>query len=60
MINEAELIIALEPRKRLVKQDAVCRDGKFCYAVLWTEILAEIRRLTGGDAHDPNTETQIP
>lgn len=49
MINEDELIVALESRKRLVKADAVAKSGKYAYAVLWTEILAVLREMTGGE-----------
>ena len=49
MVNENELIVALESRKRLVKADAVAKSGKYAYAVLWTELLAVLREITGGD-----------
>ena len=49
MVNEGELILRLESRKRLVKADAVAKSGKYAYAVLWTEILAVLREMTGGD-----------
>ena len=55
MVNENELVIALESRKRLIKTDCVCNPGKYAYAVLWTEILAVLREL-GGDAVDKGTE----
>ena len=49
MVNENELIVALESRKRLVKADAVAKSGKYAYAILWTELLAVLREITGGD-----------
>ena len=57
MVNEDELIVALESRKRLVKADAVAKPGKYAYAVLWTDLLAVIRKMTGGDTGDTATET---
>lgn len=51
-VDSIELVIALESRKRLVKTDAVAKSGKYAYAVLWTEILAVLREMTGGDAVD--------
>ena len=56
MIDQSELIVALESRKRLVKADAVAKSGKYAYAVLWVELLAVLREL-GGDAVDPETKT---
>lgn len=57
MVNETELVIALESRKRLVKTDAVSKPGKYAYAILWTELLAVLRKMTGGDTGDTATET---
>lgn len=55
MIDESALIVALESRKRLIKQDAVGNPGKYCYGVLWTDLLWLIREMTGGDEDDPKT-----
>lgn len=49
MVNEGELILRLESRKRLVKTDAVSKPGIYAYAVLWTEILAVLREMAGGE-----------
>lgn len=54
-VDREELIIALESRKRLIKTDCVCNPGKYAYAVLWTEILAVLREMTGGDTVDAKT-----
>ena len=56
MVNENELVIALESRKRLVKADAVAKSGKYAYAVLWTEILAVLREMTGGEENGKETQ----
>lgn len=57
MVNEAELITALESRKRLIKADCVAKAGKYAYAVLWVDLLAVLREMTGGDEH--HTEDEI-
>ena len=49
MVDETMLIMALESRKRLVKTDAVSKPGIYAYAVLWTEMLAVLREMTGGE-----------
>lgn len=58
MINEDELIVALESRKRLIKQDAVAKSGKYAYAVLWVELLAVLREL-GGDKNAGASEEEM-
>lgn len=57
MVNEDELIVALESRKRLVKTDAVSKPGIYAYAILWTELLAVLREMTGGGTGDTAAET---
>lgn len=52
MVNEDELIVALESRKRLVKADAVAKSGEYAYAILWTDLLAVLRKMTGGEDSD--------
>lgn len=56
MIDENELVMALESRKRLFKADAVCKSGKYCYGVLWTDVLAQIREMTGGERDGKENE----
>lgn len=58
MLNEAEFIVALESRKRLVKIDCVCNSGKYAYAIIWTELMAVLREMAGGDAIDEQAEAQ--
>lgn len=56
MINEQDFLIALEERKRLLKQDTVGKPGKYCYGILWTDLLRLIREMTGGEENGKETQ----